>query len=485
MNHLPVNWREGQFLLPQHFQAADRYWADFISTSQQWTHPYHYGISRFRHSFEGSKLRIDELQARMRDGTLVQIRERDPPLEIDLDEVLVDKPRRVYLVVPQLKLGEANIRVDAHHEGSDQADDRRCVRYVSKKQYPPDENEAGGDEPEIEFRALEVSLKCDTEERSGFDELPIAQIRRAMGNEGGPQLDEKYFPPAVDIDAWESLGLGIVRGIHDQLVDKIDQQASALSDVDIHEMHSDVARAGRFAFLDRLNEAAAVLGTLIRPARGVHPFTAYTELCRLAGKLSIYGPGKRLEKIDAYDHDDLGRVFWGIHNRITRLLSKEFEGCLQEDFAWDGDIMLAELTADWFNEGTDWFIGVRRGVVTPDDCRRLLSRANNFLWKFGSPERDIRRLAATGLDIKPEDNSSPLLPPPQYWSYWKVPTDLSDPNFKAVHDNRKLALFINYFEQPWFRPSSFVGTNRFPVLDIRSDNKTVEFQIALFGVSRS
>ena len=58
-----------------------------------------------------------------------------------------------------------------------------------------------------------------------------------------------------------------------------------------------------------LNEASTVLNT-IAFAEGIHPFTAYLELCRLVGQLAIFGESRRAPKIPAYDHDDLGGCFF-------------------------------------------------------------------------------------------------------------------------------------------------------------------------------
>jgi len=44
MYNLPVHWSEGLFLQPHHLQAADRYWTETLQTSEQWDHPYYYGL---------------------------------------------------------------------------------------------------------------------------------------------------------------------------------------------------------------------------------------------------------------------------------------------------------------------------------------------------------------------------------------------------------------------------------------------------------
>jgi type VI secretion system protein ImpJ len=485
MKHLPVNWREGQFLLPQSFQAADRYWFDHICCSQQWDHPYYYGVRAIAYSFAGNALRVDMIHARFRDGTLVQRDTGSPPLEIALDNVLKDEPQRIYLCVPQAKLGEVNVRIESSADDSARKIDQQSLRFVSKTQNLPDENESGGEEVEVEFRDLDVSLKSEAQDRTGYAALPIASVRRPSLGEVGPQLNELYIPPVLSIDAWGPLGLGIVRGVHDLVMQYSDKHALALRDVAIRDRILDVVQSTRISYLDRLNEANAVLGIMIPPAQGVHPYQAYAELCRILGQFSIFTPEKKAERIPAYDHDNLGEIFREIAERIRRIIEAPIDGYLQKNFVWKGDIMLAELAPEWFRDGTEWYIGVERGnEVSPNDCRRLLSPANNFLWKFGSDKRDIYKLTAVGLDIKPEDNPSHLLPPYQYWSYWRVPTDRSDPNFNAVFDLQRIAFYMKDPKNSAFNSSAYTGTSRFPVMDSASPGRIIEFKLSLFGLRR-
>ena len=70
MHNSPVNWYEGLFLRPHHFQAAERYWAEKIQTSEQWDHPYGYGLLSMAERAEivGGRLNI---RSRPGSGTAV------------------------------------------------------------------------------------------------------------------------------------------------------------------------------------------------------------------------------------------------------------------------------------------------------------------------------------------------------------------------------------------------------------------------------
>ena len=119
MTTLNVQWYEGLFLRPQHFQAAERCWSDQLHRSQRWDHPYHYGIRHIdinEEALRNHKFELESLQVRMGDGTLVNIRGGNEPDRLDLKTALQvsqnvsanlqealeqEATTRVYLAVPK------------------------------------------------------------------------------------------------------------------------------------------------------------------------------------------------------------------------------------------------------------------------------------------------------------------------------------------------------------------------------------------------
>ena len=270
----------------------------------------------------------------------------------------------------------------------------------------------------------------------------LRHVNRSASGDAGPQLDDKYIPPVLAIQAWQQLGRGIVRGIFDLLVQRINELVEMLRDVNIRDHVLEVSHGGRVALLDRLNELSTTLGVML-PALGVHPFTSYCELCRIVGRLSIYRREKRVPELPRYDHDNLGFVFLEVATMIRVILASiQFNDCMQESFLWKGDVMLAELRPAWFDPRVDWYIGVDRGErVSNAQCRQLLSTKNNFVWKFGGNDQDIYQLASVGLKLT-EIDRVPTLPPHQYWSYWKVAKDEADHVFRAIGKTQVIAAFV-------------------------------------------
>jgi type VI secretion system protein ImpJ len=130
MRNLPVQWSEGMFLRPQHFQAAERYWTELIQTSEKWDHHYNYGLRSIDISEEAIgnyQVDVAACQARLKDGTLVALGLGQEPDRVDLQEAVrqlehataplkdafeKEASLRVYLAVPTLKMGRANVRRD-------------------------------------------------------------------------------------------------------------------------------------------------------------------------------------------------------------------------------------------------------------------------------------------------------------------------------------------------------------------------------------
>ena len=211
MRNLPVHWREGLFLRPHHFQAADRYWSELVQTSQQWDQPYGYGLESFEFSPEAlanGHLGVRTIRARMRDGTLVSLGAGQEPDRLSLKQGLVDGARanadlgrafetesviRVFLAVPKLKLGQSNVASGGSRNG-----DATAARFHGIRNVIQDED-AGGNDQEVELRQLNVELRLSTQDLSGYEVLPIAQIKRAGDSQAVPRLDVEYVPPVLSI----------------------------------------------------------------------------------------------------------------------------------------------------------------------------------------------------------------------------------------------------------------------------------------------
>jgi type VI secretion system protein ImpJ len=426
MQHLPVHWHEGMFLRPQHFQAAERAWIESLQTSEQWDHEFNYGLRTIEFSAEAIanyQFQINACLARMKDGTLVTLSPGREPDRVDLRPSLaaaapkVDFRQalegattvRLYLAVPKLKLGSANVAEDGEAGRHRFATDLRAV---------PDENTSGQDQ-EIQVRTLNVQLLLSTQELSGFEVLPIAQIQRAGKDQAAPQLDTNYIPPVLATDAWPQLGRDIVRAIYDVIGSNIESLSKKVMSRAITLVSQDARDMQMLWTLAALNSGYAVLGVLAF-ARGVHPLQAYTELCRIVGQLAIFSPTRRPPTIPKYDHDDLHGIFSYIKLQIELLL-KTIPDIVydQRPFIGEGIGMQVTLEREWFNDNWEWYIGVSRGALTEAECRGLLAGLD---WKLGSKDKvdEYFKQKMRSLELFPLNQGPRPLPPLRDCSFFSV-----------------------------------------------------------------
>ena len=415
MRNLPVHWSEGMFLLPHHFQAAERYWTETLNTSEQWDHQYNYGLRRVELSDDALanyQVQVNVCHARMKDGTLIALDPGQALPRLDLKAAFAAAAVvRVYLAVPTLKIGSVNVA------GASEAGN---ARYRETTESPQDESQGGNDQ-QVQLRALNVRLLLSTQELEGYEVLPLAQIQRAGEREATPRLDTDYVPPLLAIDTWPPLGRDIVRAIYDILGKKIEVLSEQVVNRGITLVSQEPGDLERLLMLWELNCAYATLHVLTF-AVGVHPLTAYLELCRLVGRLAIFGPQRRVPEIPVYDHDDLGRIFRYLKAQIELLLNSirdyEFE---QRFFIGEGKGMRVTIESKWLGADWQWFVGVLRGPLTEQECLALLS-PGELDWKLGSARQvdPLFEYGAEGLHLTPLPQAPRALPPGRDWMYFEV-----------------------------------------------------------------
>jgi type VI secretion system protein ImpJ len=448
MKNLPVHWYEGLFLRPQHFQATERFFHEQQRLTHDWESPYGYGLHSIRISedaLSNHQLEIHHLQARMRDGSLVQFIGGNEPDRVDLkadlkaqqrivtalaDAFEVENTIRVYLAIPRLKVGQSNI------ESAGQGNDSR---YREVKLSIVDENR-DATTTELQFREFNAKIVLSTQDLSGLDLLPIAQLKRASEGEAYPQLDKTYIPPLLSIHAWHGLGRDIIRSIFDIIGQKIDVLSQQILNRGVGRDTREPGDADRISMLEKLNEAYGLL-SIIAFAEGVHPLQAYTELCRILGSLAIFRADRCLRDYPRYDHEDLVRIFTWVKIEIEKIIHSvqdyQFE---QRYFEGVGLGMQVSLEPRWFHSDWQWYIGVAKGDLTESECRDLLS-PGQLDWKFGS-SRQVEILfkrRAEGVKLEPVHRAIRALPARQDWVYYQVLQD-GTPAWRDVQQTQSLAI---------------------------------------------
>lgn len=447
MRNLPVHWSEGMFLRPHHMQAADRFWTETIQTSEHWDHEYNYGVRSVEiseNAIANYQFQINACHARMQDGTLIVLEPGQEPDRVELKSTFAqarlpaveleeafsqESTVTVYLAVPKIRMGRPNVSTEV---------DGGKFRYVEQVRSLQDENEGGNDQ-EIQLRAVNARLLLSSQDLSGYEVLPIARVQRASEEEATPRLDVSYIPPMLSIDAWPALGRDIVRAIYDILGKKIEVLSEQVINRGITFESQEPGDLNRLMMLSQLNAAYATLGVQAF-ARGVHPLVTYTELCRVVGQLSVFAAERRPPAIPRYDHDDLGGIFYYIKSKIEALINAvrdyEYE---QRFFVGVGLGMQVSLDPKWFNSNWQWYIGVSKGDLTEKDCRELLT-SKHLDWKLGASSKVeiLFKTRSEGLKLVPVDRPPRPLPTNRNWVFYSV--NKQGAAWKDVQETQTLAM---------------------------------------------
>jgi type VI secretion system protein ImpJ len=485
MRNLPVHWSEGMFLRQHHFQAADRFWAETMASSERWDHSYNYGLRKIdlaQEAIGNFQVQLNFCQARMKDGTLVELGSGQEPDRVDFKRALEsakisletafarDPVVRVFLGIPKLRLGSSNVGTPGDS----------VSRYTHSHQSFQDES-AGGNDQEIGLKALSVRLLLSNEDLSGFDVLPVAEIQRAGEREPTPRINADYIPPVLAIDAWPGLGRDIVRGVYDMIGKKIEVITDRVLNRGITFDSIEPGCLNMLLMLSQLNTAYATLG-VVAFAEGVHPLPAYVELCRIAGQLSVFHKDRRFEPLPRYDHEDLGYIFRTVRDRIQALISTladdEYE---QRFFVGRGMGMQVTLEPKWFNKGWEWYVGVNRGELTEAECRDLVSAKGldgrgGMDWKLGSSRKveEYFTRRAQGVELVSIERPPRALPA-RTWIYYQV--SRGNDAWKDVQETQSLAM---RFKDALIEDRDRLQGER--TLTIRVLRRLVTLQFALFAV---
>ena len=471
MLNLPVHWYEGMFLRPQHFQAAERYWTEVIGQSSQLDLAYNYGFASIAIAIDAigrGEFGLLRASFRMRDGTAWHLDEGQCPDRVSFKSVLDRQDSVVILLaIPTYQSFRENVSTSKSSEST---------RYHQVDKTIQDENGIG-DPQEIQFRRPEFRLMLSTDDTAGYETLEVARVQRSGDGKSVAVLDETFFPPLLSSATWSDLHEGILRSLHDRVVKKHELAADQVRSYGLNLSSQERGDLDRVFFLHELNQANSTLSTLIR-AEGVHPFTIYTELCRILGALSIFLPERSCGEVRPYDHNDLATVFRWVRDEIVRRLE-----CMQvqqyETSVFIGTAaasMEARLRQNWLSENWKWYVGARTKDVDAEKLIRILT-SSEYVWVLASPStvHDAFRTAAQGLRFTPLSQVTSPLPTQGRWVYFEV--SKSGPVWSSVKSELTLAI---EFERSVIANLEQLAGSRLIEFKMRGNNIRVE--MCLFAV---
>jgi type VI secretion system protein ImpJ len=426
------------FLRPHHFQAAQRHGAQLGGTDEKWDHHYNWGLRSIdldREALANYRLVIRALKARMRDGTLVSIPEDGVLPALDLRPAMeAANDVTVVLAVPVLNLGQANVSNDHGAEGG---------RFVLDTLDLEDENTGINPQP-VQVRRLNLRLLVESPNLAGYEVLRLARLEKSAKADAVPQLDETYIPPLVACDSWGPLAAGILQAIYDRIGKYLHEYARQVVARGISWESQAQGDRRLFEFLRVLNEAYAYLGILVF-AEGIHPLTAYLELCGLVGRLAIFGKDRRPPDLPKYDHDDLGGCFYKVKQYIDQGFDEvpppEYK---ERPFVGAGLRMQVNLEPAWLEANNQMFVGVK-SPLGAEECLRLLTGSGQLDMKIGSSNRvdEIFTFGMAGLRFTHAPRPPQVLPTSPQLTYVQVDRTSQQQEWQNVQKDMTLAIRLN------------------------------------------
>ncbi|MEQ1829818.1 MAG: type VI secretion system baseplate subunit TssK [Pirellula sp.] len=467
-----MNWSEGMFLRPHHFQASDRYWAELAGLHCQFDHPFGYGVSRIsvsEQALENGLLQVEGLRARMRDGTIIasasgQVETVD--LKTRQSDAAGAQALSVYLAVPTFADGLANVS---------KAIDAR-TRYVSVNLEMPDEC-VGASRQELGLRYVNHRLKLSSEELAGFDLVPLMRLLPSASGTGAYRIDPNYIPPSLSVQAWPELAT-LLRDIRNFIGSRIKTMSIIIQDQGISLSTQVQGDLEKLWLMQVMNQSYAELSCLAFSS-GVHPLVAYTHLCSILGRCSIFGPGAAVDEVPPYDHDDLGRIFRWVCDQIRRLINsvKEDEA-VQRYFIGSGPGMHVALEPEWFGPEWEWYFGVCPIGFSVKECFQLFA-SRKLDVKLGSSDKVEQYMARMqpGLHLKGISQTPRALANRGKWLFFQIGLE-GDP-WRQVQLSQSLALRINKLQIS--NLDSLEGNRR---LHLSVEGQSYGIEFAVFAVKQ-
>ena len=309
-----VVWFEGMTLDPHHLQQWDRAVRAEIDARVGAVGRFDWGLSELQ--IDEDRLANGEfalLGARgvLPDGLPFWFPQDAPvPAPRDVRDGLgpTAESVRVYLAVPSVRVGGANVLLDG-------AAARRETRFVAEEASVVDET-TGADERDVQVARLNARVLFEGEPREDFVTLPLAEVGRAA--DGTFAVLPGFIPPTVRLSASSALE-AVARRTTERLTARAgefarrwqavrNQREISPGDVTAQAL---LAAAGEYVpRLDHLRTTEA------------HPSVLFGEMAGLAGRLWAATPdsGPAPHELPSYDHAEPTAPFRNLLAAIEQLL---------------------------------------------------------------------------------------------------------------------------------------------------------------------
>lgn len=429
MSARDINWSEGLFVQPHHFQQA------FLNLEERLAHfptdyvPHFHGVSQLSISesdCENYNFHIEEISCRFPDGIRITypgnavIESRQFKERLDSNQGRIE----VFLGLPKLNTVEPNVlRYDSRPLGGVK------YRYISKVEEIGD-LVTGKNTQELEVKLFNPKILFSGESTFGYDVVKIAEVERSGQFNSVPELDKEYVPPCFSVKASAYLQ-HIMREVGNRLIAK----NRTLRE---YWKSKDTATLMKARDALKVQSLAVSTNSFLQLSSGavVHPFVLYSKIAEIIGMLSIYCEDDRFVEVPIYDHDNLAKCYKSAHANMIKLLSLLEELSYEARvFEISGESLNVEFDARWFDDKYEHYICFEAKQEEPEVLRHLggLKIApENII-----PILNQRRMR--GIDLEGPVRHLSHIPTSPYHHYFKIP--VGHALFRKLQDHPVLSIW--------------------------------------------
>ena len=211
----------------------------------------------------------------------------------------------IYLSIPDYR--QRGVNVSGTPDGT--------ARYVAEAATVSDENTGTGEKP-LQVARKNLRLLGESENREGNSTLRIANVERTEA--GTFRLNPRFIPPLIGIAGSEYL-VGLLRG----LIEILSAKSTALAGTRRQKNESladfTASDIADFWLLYTVNSHFPVFSHLFEN-KTCHPEELYSAMISLAGSLTTFSQELRPRDMPVYEHDELGRIFAELDEKLRLLL---------------------------------------------------------------------------------------------------------------------------------------------------------------------
>jgi type VI secretion system protein ImpJ len=317
MNNDKVAWKDGLFVQPQHFQQSERYLVSILHQSLHAYVPYLYGFISYEidlDALKGGSLILTSASGILPDGTPFSISQGEElPGPRSINEIFDHQStsQLAYLALPLVQEGRPALS-DDNNTGYTRF--RSAICSVTDETF-------GKTSEEIEVCKKTFHIRFENEDRDNFTTLPLVKLKRTSNED--IIIDETFIPPMLRISA--SLPyLRILQSILSILHTKASEllEGRKQTNTGIAEFASgDITM---FGILNSITTFTPLLTQYLNSSSRTHPHDIHKTLTMLCGSLSAFMPGREIQNLPFYDHDDPVLAIVGQQKIIKDILNADY-----------------------------------------------------------------------------------------------------------------------------------------------------------------